>query len=74
VRIILASLIIVLILVFLGCWDVLVHTRPAAVRNEVQFAKVVQATVEVGDGARGAAGRGGNGLGRLFVAHAPDGG
>jgi hypothetical protein len=59
-RIILALVIIVLVLMFLGCWDVHVHTRAPIVGKEVSVEEVVQINLR----AHPAAHRLGSGSGR----------
>ncbi len=57
---ILALLIVVLLVLFVGCLDVQMHTRAAGIGNEVDVNEVVQKSVHVGAAAAGGgAGRGG---------------
>ncbi len=68
---ILALLIVVLIVLFVGCLDVQLHTRAAGVGNEIHHNEVVQNSVPVGAAAGGNTGRGGKRLAGVGVVDDP---
>ncbi len=68
---ILALLIVVLIVLFVGCLDVQLHTRAAGVGKEVDVDEAVQDRVHVGAAAAGGAGRGGKRVPGVAVVDGP---